>query len=208
MKRINVEEVPKKVGEYVKRGEDVENDRRKNNLIIFGVRESEKGDTEAKYEDDKMECRKIFEEIRVNDCRMEQLIRLGKKRDDGKARPLLARLGSEGEKWAVLSRAKNLRNFGEPMSKVFVNRDMSREEREKDYRLRVTVEEKRRSEEVGWKIKRGTLVREVRESVLEPRVDRVEAREESREVRRGAIPKIRKFRRGEGVDSEAGDGRN
>ena len=27
------------------REEDVENDRRKNNLIIFGVRESEKGDT-------------------------------------------------------------------------------------------------------------------------------------------------------------------
>ena len=71
-----------------------------------------------------MECRKIFEKIRANDCRMEQLIRLGKKRDDGKARPLLVRLGSEGEKWAVLSRAKNLRNSGEPMSKVFVNRDM------------------------------------------------------------------------------------
>ena len=165
LKRINVEEVQKKVGEYVKaaREEDVENDRRKNNLIIFGVRESEKGDTEAKYEDDKMECRKIFEEIRVNDCRMEQLIRLGKKRDDGKARPLLVRLGSEGEKWAVLSRAKNLRNSGEPMSKVFVNRDMSREEREKDYRLRAMVAEKRRNREVGWKIRRGTLAREMGE---------------------------------------------
>ena len=49
LKRINVEEVPKKVGEYVKAArKDVENDRRKNNLIIFGVRESDKGDTEAK----------------------------------------------------------------------------------------------------------------------------------------------------------------
>ena len=50
-----------------------------------------------------MECRKIFEEIGVNDCRMEQLKRLGKKRDDEKAKPLLVRLGSEGEKWVVLS---------------------------------------------------------------------------------------------------------
>ena len=155
-----------------------------------------------------MECRKIFEEIRVNDCRMEQLIRLGKKRDDGKARPLLVRLGSEGEKWAVLSRAKNLRNSGEPMSKVFVNRDMSREEREKDYRLRAMVAEKRRNREVGWKIRRGTLVREVGENVLEPRAEQVEASEESREIRRGVRPKVRKFRRGEGGDSEAGVGRN
>ena len=62
---------------------------------------------------------------------------------------------------AVLSRAKNLRISGEPTRKVFVNRDMNREEREKDYRLRAIVAEKRRNREVGWKIRRGTLVREV-----------------------------------------------
>ena len=41
------------------------------------------------------------------------------------------------------------------MSKVFVNRDMSTEERETDYRPRAMVAEKRRNVEVRWKIKRG-----------------------------------------------------
>ena len=43
MKKLNVDEVQVKVGEYVKaaREEVVGNDRRKNNLIIFNVRESE-----------------------------------------------------------------------------------------------------------------------------------------------------------------------
>ena len=148
---MNRDEVQKKVGECVKaaREEEVKNDRRKNNLILFSIRESEKGDPDAKYEDDKAECRKIFEEIRVNDCKMEQLIRLGKRGEEGKARPLLVRLGSEEKKWAVLSRAKNLRNSDGPISRVFANRDMSREEGEKDYRLRAIVADKRRSGEVG-----------------------------------------------------------
>ena len=95
----------KNVGKFVNtaREEEVENDRRKNNLILFNVRESEKDDPDAKYEDDKAECRKIFGEIRVNGGKMEQLIRLGKRRENEKARPLLVRFGNEGKKWAVLS---------------------------------------------------------------------------------------------------------
>ena len=105
-----------------------------------------------------MEFRKIFEEMRMNDCKMEQLKRLGKRREDGKARPLLVRLKSEGEYWEILSRDKNFRNSVEPMSKVFVNREMSREEREKDYILRAMLADKRTIEKVEWKIKRGILV--------------------------------------------------
>ena len=67
------------------------------------------------------------------------------------------RMGSKEEQGAVLSLAKNLKNSEEPMSKVFVNRDISREERERDNKLRAKVAEERSNEEMRRKIRRGTL---------------------------------------------------
>ena len=76
-------------------------------------------------------------------------MRFCKRKEDGKASPLFVRMSSEDEKWAVLIRAKHLRNCDEPMSKVFVNRDMSREEMERDFKLRALLAEKRRSGEMA-----------------------------------------------------------
>ena len=99
---------------------------------------------DAKYEDANAKCWKIFEEVHVKEYTIEQLIRLGKTKEEGKVRPLLVRMWSEGEKWAVLSLAKNLKSYEEPMSKVFVNRGISREERERDNKLMAGVAEKRK----------------------------------------------------------------
>ena len=70
---------------------------------------------------------------------------MGNRKEDEKARPLLVRISSEGEKCAVFSRAKHLRNSNELMSRVFVNRDISREERKKYYKLGALLTEKRRN---------------------------------------------------------------
>ena len=57
------------------------------------------------------------------------------------------------------SKAKRLRNSTGQMSKVYINRDMSKEERARDYELRTMLAEKRRSGE-RWKLRKGILVRD------------------------------------------------
>ena len=98
--KLNGEEMQRKVGEYVKAAidEERENDQRKNNLAIFNIKESEREVTEERCEDDRRECKNILRELKVEDCTMQQLIRLGKKKEDGKTRPLPVRMSSKGEK--------------------------------------------------------------------------------------------------------------
>ena len=54
------------------------------------------------------------------------------------------KLSAEKEKWRILSKAKRLRNSTGQMSKVYINRDMSKEERARDYELRTMLAGKRR----------------------------------------------------------------
>ena len=88
-----------------------------------------------------------------------QQFRLGRLRDNGKRRPLLVKLSTEKEKWTILSRAKRLKNSTGQMGKVYINRDMSNEERARDYELRTMLAETRRS----VKIRRGRLINDIAE---------------------------------------------
>ena len=49
------------------------------------------------------------------------------------------------------------------MGKVYINRDMSNQERARDYELRTMLAEKRRSGEISWKIRRGKLINDIAE---------------------------------------------
>ena len=72
------------------REEEIYNDKRNTNLIIFYIDKSKKENPNAKYKDAKVKCSKIFEEVK--EYNIEQLIRLGKNKEDGKERPLLVRM--------------------------------------------------------------------------------------------------------------------
>ena len=37
------------------------------------------------------ECLKIFKEIGIEDCKMEQIVRLGRRSEDGRDRPMLVK---------------------------------------------------------------------------------------------------------------------
>ena len=49
------------------------------------------------------------------------------------------------------------------MGKVYMNRDMSKEERARDYELRTMLAEKKRSGEISWKIRRGKPINNIAE---------------------------------------------
>ena len=136
---VESNDIEKQVNEYISNAREEEQpknpERRKNNLILFNVNESRKETQTAKNEDDEAECRRIFVEVGVEDCTVEHMFRLGRPSDNGKHRPLLVKLSTEKEKWIILSRAKRLKNSTGQMGKVYINRDMSKEERARDYEL-------------------------------------------------------------------------
>ena len=65
----------------------------------------------TRYDHDGNECLKILKEIGIEDCKMEQIVRLGRQSEDGRDRPLLMKMSTEKEKWKILSQAKPLWNF-------------------------------------------------------------------------------------------------
>ena len=87
-----------------------------------------------------------------------QVVRLGKKRDDDKPRPLLIRLGSEKEKWSILGRSKNLRNSSK-YGNIYIARDMTKEERKDDFTLRQDLKKKKERGDNSWVIKNGKVIK-------------------------------------------------
>ena len=77
-------------------------------------------------------------------------------------RPMLVRMSTEKDKWKILSQAKKLMNSSEQMRKVYINRDMTKDERAIESFTGDVGREKERGEH-NWKmIWRGKLVDNVR----------------------------------------------
>ena len=47
------------------------------------------------YDHDGNECLKIFKEIGIEDCKMEQIVRLERQSEDGRDRPMLVKMSTE-----------------------------------------------------------------------------------------------------------------
>ena len=135
---------------------------KKNNVIIFNLKESLKSEAEEREQDDSEVAFKIFEEeMKVTSFYLQRSFRIGKKSEDNnKPRPLLVELGSEKEKWAVIGKTANLRNSTK-FGVIYVNRDMTKDEQELEKQLREELKGKREQGEEGWKIKKGKVVREM-----------------------------------------------
>ena len=140
--------------------EQMEKVQRKKNVVIYNLPESEEEQARDRYKEDEIACRKIFEVMEMENIEQKQLIRLGK-REEYKIRPVLVKLKDEEAAKEVLVRAKRLR-FSEQYAGVFISKDLSRAEREREKNLRKELKELRENEteEEWYKIKNGKIVKE------------------------------------------------
>ena len=90
---------------------------------------------------------------------MKSKIRLGK-REENKTRPVLVKLGKEENARKILMKAKRLRNSSSRYSRIFIAKDQSKEEREKEKNLRLELKELRETEGEWYTIKKGKIVKE------------------------------------------------
>lgn len=160
-----IEEISERVLEVVREEEDKRN--RLNNLVLFGVHESDKEQGYDREQDDKERCNEIFDiGVGIGNVEIEQVIRLGKRNSSGydrtqlpKPRPLLVKLRYATAKFDILKKAKNLRNAeSERLKSIMIAPDMTKKEREKDKKFREELKIKKDSGETGWYIKRGQLL--------------------------------------------------
>ena len=143
----------KKIEVIEERVEEIERERRKKNIMIFNLKESEKGEAVDRYKEDEENLRQMMtEDMEIEDIQIEKLIRLGRKKDGN--RPLLVKMVEEEAKRELIRRANKLRH-----STRFPKVYMTDEERENDRRLRQELRE-RRSQHGGVKliIRRGRVM--------------------------------------------------
>lgn len=153
--RLEVKDI---VSEELKERYDKE--KRKNNIVLYNIQEVEGESEEANKEDDLIKCKTVLQQVRVErEVNVRGVIRLGKK-VQGKARPMLVRLGDESMKWNVMRNLKNLKfTQMQWVKKVSVTKDLTLKEREESKRLWEQLQEKRRQGEDGWFIKNDKLMR-------------------------------------------------
>ena len=123
-----------------------EREERSENVVVYGVAESDKEEADARKEDDKKVMMDLAEEIGVEiKGEVEVKFRAGKKREDGKPRPMIVRVDDDETRQKLLSQARRLARK-EEWRKVFVSPDLTwqqREEaREEEKKLRLEAERK------------------------------------------------------------------
>jgi predicted RNase H-like nuclease (RuvC/YqgF family) len=91
--------------------EDEEKNKRKANLVIYNLEESDKSEIEERTTDDLEGVKYVVGNsmgVPARDYRIKELIRMGKI-TEGRNRPLLIKFADEKEKWHVLKYANNLK---------------------------------------------------------------------------------------------------
>lgn len=154
--RIKVE-VEERVTEVMREREEKE--KKKNNLVIYNLEESDAEDKQEREREDQLKCVNLFTEIRCENIRVRETVRLGKM-TEGRKRPLLLKLENENSKYEVLRRAKFLKNTRELWAKrVIITKDQTEKEREETKKALVLLKERRDRGEQGWYVRDGKLLR-------------------------------------------------
>lgn len=156
--RKTKEKEDKKVEEMSLKIEEIEKERKKKNIVMFNLEESAEEEAMKRYKEDLGKCAEIFaKELEIQDLTIEKVIRIGKK-SETRNRPLLIKLGSETDRVTVLGKAKKLR-YSEKFVKIYISKDMTESEREKDRKLREELKERRSKEEgASFVIRRGRVM--------------------------------------------------
>ncbi len=112
--------------------EQTEREKRKKNLIVFGLPESSKVDIEEKKNEDKSKIEKLFHDLGAlaNPVHQRRF-----KSNNGKPGPILVVLNEMSERNSILAKAKELRNKLDYVD-VYISPDLTEAERLQDFKLR------------------------------------------------------------------------
>lgn len=134
--------------------------RRKNNIVLYNLPESDEADPKEREREDNKMCEDLFtNHLKVAGVEIDKVIRLGRKVDH-RNRPVLVKLQQDGKKWDILSNAECLKNETNLVwKKIGIAPDMTKRQRDQNKKLREELQEKRNRGERGWYIKQGQLMR-------------------------------------------------
>lgn len=132
--------------------ESLDNKDRKKNLIITGV--SEEPDELGNTDDEKIgTILQAAEYTKVNRRQVWEVKRLGQP-NEKKRRPILIVVTDQKERDMILTKAKNLKNAGNELSKVYIKKDVHPAVRRENARLwKREREEKEKPENMGVNIR-------------------------------------------------------
>ena len=159
MRSHNVQAVQEAIHED--KAEEQEIERRKANVIVHGLPESEAENSEQRIDDDLAVLATMFHEIDADDVKVVNTVRLGKKsaNPEDKPRPLKLVLDSVDSKISVLKRSKNLRSKEDGgWSKIFVHQDLTPKQREARKPLVAELKERKAKGETDLIIYNGKVV--------------------------------------------------
>ncbi|KAK4328212.1 hypothetical protein Pmani_001332 [Petrolisthes manimaculis] len=163
VEKIKAVDIVQKTAEVVIRHieEKEKREKRKKNIVLYNVPESSQNEVQSRIDEDLSRCNDLFENsLKVRECKIERVLRLGRPREDNRNRPMLVQLRSEDEKWSILTSAKNLKHETNPeKKKIGISKDLTKEERDAEKRVRQELYEKRSNGEQGWYVKNGKLYR-------------------------------------------------
>ena len=110
-----------------------EREERAENLVIFGLKESQKGEAKERVKEDEDRVKELWEclEIEMEEDEAEVKFRAGKKKEDGKPRPLIVKVKEAEKKERVLSAARKLAKK-DSWKGVFLAPDLTPKQREED----------------------------------------------------------------------------
>ena len=135
---------------------------RKNNVIVYGIQESEEKEAEKRIHHDTQIMEKIAETLEIDGTKLKKLTRLGKREtiegkgdDEIRPRPLKVVLDDEQSKNELLKRARYLKTT--KFRNVYIVPDMTTKEREQR-RMLVKERDARKAQGQDMVIYRGKLV--------------------------------------------------
>ena len=128
---------------------------REKNLVIYNMYESDLADVNKRIEIDTKNIEEMLHFLEIRDCNILKVSRLGQKRGPDDTRPLLGKFASETQKWVVLSQGNYLKE-SEMFYNIFLAKDMSKDEQQKNKNLRNELITRRNNGE-DIKIKNGRI---------------------------------------------------
>jgi len=147
------------------REEDAERERRKDNILLFNVKESESAVPEVRKDYDTRIVREVLESgLEVRDIEFTNVVRLGVFNEEAtnrKPRPVRIKVISKDHRSTIFRNAKKLRNFeGSPtyFKDVFIANDKTPQERERDKLARVELKRRQDNGESNLYLRRGRIV--------------------------------------------------
>ena len=117
----------------IKLEEEKDKERRSNNIIIYNSEEKRSTDKEEWFRNEKSFCLKFFNdvlEVNASEEDIKKVVRLGKRTEDNKSRPMLIELRNKSLKNQIMESLTKIRNHNESYGHIIVCHDMTKSERE------------------------------------------------------------------------------